>query len=208
MYFEEAEVKKYTTKNQKTGVERTSFQIHLKKDSKFREPKKIGLINLSEVKKIETFLEDNPIEEKEAEINELLEVKVQLEKELQQLKAANEKLTSENKTLKEEKIQLQKDLLTEKNNAKDYIEEANTTLLEAKDNVINLQNEQKKEVKELNSKLEAANDKIEKLLIVVNNKDNDIVYLAKRGLGSRIVNKLTERIEATLIEFEAKSSEE
>ena len=166
MYFEEAEVKKYTTKNQKTGVERTSFQIHLKKDSKFREPKKIGLIDLSEVKKIETFLEDNPIEEKEAEINELLEVKVQLEKELQQLKAANEKLTSENKTLKEEKIQLQKDLLTEKNNAKDYIEEANSIVIDVKNKLEKTQEKHQEETKELNFKLNKEKDLVKTLLVV------------------------------------------
>ena len=166
MYFEEAEVKKYTTKNQKTGVERTSFQIHLKKDSKFREPKKIGLIDLSEVKKIETFLEDNPIEEKEAEINELLEVKVQLEKELQQLKAANEKLTSENKTLKEEKIQLQKDLLTEKNNAKDYIEEANSIVIGVKNKLEKTQEKHQEETKELNFKLNKEKDLVKTLLVV------------------------------------------
>ena len=195
MYFEEAEVKKYTTKNQKTGVERTSFQIHLKKDSKFREPKKIGLIDLSEVKKIETFLEDNPIEEKEAEINELLEVKVQLEKELQQLKTANEKLTSENKTLKEEKIQLQKDLLTEKNNAKDYIEEANSIVIDVKNKLEKTQEKHQEETKELNFKLNKEKDLVKTLLVVRSDflKQNPLSRLFKvEPESSKMVSELKE----------------
>lgn len=110
MYYEEAEVKKYTTKNKKTGAERTSFQINIKKDSKFREPKPIGLIDVSELEKIDKLLKANPIEEKELELNEVKKHNLQLNKEVDELKSTTKSLASDVHKLKEEKIQLQEEL--------------------------------------------------------------------------------------------------
>lgn len=207
MYYEEANVRKYTD-----SKGRPYYQIRLKKDSKLTDENKkvkpIGLIDIADIKEIVENSDINKYTELKAKFNNTSEELVELKQQLQEAKATVESLTSENEKLKEEKLQLQEDLITEKNKHKELIEAANNNVVEAKDKVIKLQEEQKAEVKELNTKLEEANNKIEKLLIVINNKDNDIVYLAKRGLGSRIRNKLTERIEATIIEVEAKTSEE
>lgn len=207
MYYELANIRQYTN-----NKGQPYFQIRLKKDSKLTDEnekvKPIALVDVAEIKEIAESSNIEKFNELKANYNNTSEELVELKQQLQELKATNESLTTDVKKLKEEKVQLQEDLLTERKNSKKYIEEANTTLLETKDKVINLQEEQKEEVKKLNAKLEAANNKIEKLLIVINNKDNDIVYLAKRGLGSRIRNKLTERIEATIIEVEAKTEEE
>lgn len=210
MYYEEAIVKTYyrNYKNKKVPYN----QIHLKKDSKFNEnPEEPDIVGVIKLPELEELFKNNGIvklNELEAKYNELQEEKLQLEKKIEEYEKASKSLASDVNELTKEKVQLQEDLLTEKNKHEELIEAANNNVVEAKDTVINLQEEQKQEVKELNSKLEEANNKIEKLLIVINNKDNDIVYLAKRGLGSRIRNKLTERIEATIIEVEAKTSEE
>ena len=105
MYWEEAEVKKYTSVSKTTGKERTNFQINLKKDSQFRRPEKIGLIDVTELNKVETYLEANKVEENEVKLNELQELKLQLEQEVKEYKT-------------EEKTQLQKDLLKEKETSK------------------------------------------------------------------------------------------
>ena len=207
MYYEEANVRKY-----KDSKGRPYYQIRLKKDSKLTDENKkvkpIGLIDIADIKEIAENSDIKKFNELKAKFNTTSEELVEVKQELQEAKATVESLTSELEKLKEEKLQLQEDLITEKNKHKELIEAANNNVVEAKDKVIRLQEEQKAEVKELNSKLEEANNKIEKLLIIINHKDNDIVYLAKRGLGSRIRNKLTERIEATIIEVEAKTSEE
>lgn len=114
MYYEEAEVKKYTSTNKKTGAERTSFQINIKKDSKFREPKAIGLVDVNELKKIETFIEANQVEENEVKLNELSELNLQLEQKVKELNETKKGLESEVKSLKEEKLKLQGELLTTK----------------------------------------------------------------------------------------------
>lgn len=207
MYYELAKIRQY-----KDNKGQPYFQIRVKKGSKLTDEKEkvkpIALVNVAEIKEIAESSNINKLNELQANYKETSEELVEVKQELQEAKATVESLTSELEKLKEEKVQLQEDLLTEKNKHEKLIEAANNNVVEAKDTVINLQEEQKQEVKELNSKLEEANNKIEKLLIVINNKDNDIVYLAKRGLGSRIRNKLTERIEATIIEVEAKTSEE
>ena len=87
------------------------------------------------------------------------------------------------------------------NKEKTELQEKLLNVPDKNEEIIQLQKEHKAELKE-------ATDKIEKLLIMINNKDNDIVYLATRGLGSRIRNKLTPRIEATIIEVEAKDVSE
>ncbi|MBR3348321.1 MAG: hypothetical protein IKG36_02800 [Mycoplasmataceae bacterium] len=207
MYYEEAKIRKYTdSKGQ------PYFQVRIKKGSKLTDEKEkvkpIALVDIVDIKEIANNSDINKYTELKAKFNNTSEELVEVKQELQEAKATVESLTSELEKLKEEKLQLQEDLITEKNKHKELIEAANNNVVEAKDKVIKLQEEQKTEVKELNTKLEEANNKIEKLLIVINNKDNDIVYLAKRGLGSRIRNKLTERIEATIIEVEANTSEE
>lgn len=207
MDYELANIRQYTN-----NKGQPYFQVRLKKDSKLtditKKVKPIALVDVDVIKEIANSSNIEKYKELQANYNNTSEELTELKQQLQEYKATAERLTSENEKLVEEKVKLQEDLLTERKNSKKYIEEANTTLLETKDKVINLQEEQKEEVKKLNAKLEAANNKIEKLLIVINNKDNDIVYLAKRGLGSRIRNKLTERIEATIIEVEAKTEEE
>lgn len=214
MYYELANIRQY-----KDSKQRPFFQIRVKKDSKLTDIKEkvkpIALVDVDEIKEIAKSSNIKNFNELQANFNSTSEELVELKQQLQELKATNESLTSEVEKLKAEKVQLQEDLLTEKNNYKDLVERtnskvdvANANVIEAKEKIITLQEEQKAEVKELNTKLEAADKKIEKLLILINNKDNDIVYLAKRGLGSRIRNKLTERIEATIIEVEAKTSEE
>ena len=102
MYYEEAKVKEYHRKN-KEGVKKPYYQINLPIKSKFSEVKPIALVDIAELKKLETFLEDNPIEEKEAKINEL-EAEVSSLKE--QLKEFNQ--------LKEDKVRLQEELLEAK----------------------------------------------------------------------------------------------
>lgn len=202
MYYELANIRQYTN-----NKGQPYFQVRLKKDSKLTDKNKkikpIALVDVDVIKEIDNSSNIEKFNELQADYNNSSEELTELKQQLQEYKATVERLTSENKKLVEEKVKLQKDLLTERKNSKKYIGETNTTLLETKDKVINLQEKQKEEVKKLNTKLEAANNKIEKLLIVINNKDNDIVYLAKRGLGSRIRNKLTERIKATIIEVEA-----
>lgn len=118
MYWEEAEVKKYTSISKATGKERTNFQINLKKDSQFRRPEKVGLIDVAELNKVETFLEANKVEENEVKLNELQELKLQLEQEVKEYKTTSESLASDVYKLKEEKTQLQEDLLKEKETSK------------------------------------------------------------------------------------------
>lgn len=203
MYYELANIRQY-----KDNKGQPYFQVRIKKGSKLTDKelkvKPIALVDVAEIKEIAKSSNINKFNELQANLNSTSEELAEVKQQLQEAKATVESLTSENEKLKEEKLQLQEDLITEKNKHKELIEAANNNVVEAKDKVIKIQEEQKAEVKELNSKLEEANNKIEKLLIVINNKDNDIVYLAKRGLGSRIRNKLTERIEATIIEVEAK----
>lgn len=195
MYYETAEVKKYTTKNKKTGIERTTFQIHIKKGSKYRIAKPIGLIEIDELKKIETYLKHNPIEEKEAEINELNEEIVQLKQQLQESKATIESLTSEVNNLKEEKIQLQEDLL----NVEDKSEE-----------IIQLQKDHKEEVAELNFKLNNEKDLNKELLVVRSDflKQNPLKRLFKvEPESSKRIAKLKELPENE-VPVEAKNSKD
>ena len=202
MYYELANIRQY-----KDNKGQPYFQVRIKKGSKLTDEKEkvkpIALVNVDEIKEIAESSNIKKFNELQANFKGTSEELTSVKQELQEAKATIESLSSEVEKLKEEKVQLQEDLLTEKDKHKELIEAANNNVTEAKDKIINLQEEQKQEVKELNSKLEAANNKIEKLLIIINNKDNDIVYLAKRGLGSRIRNTLTPRIEATLIEVEA-----
>ena len=122
MYYEKAEVKQYHRKN-KEGVKKPYYQINLPIKSKFTEVKPIALIDIAEVKKLVAFLEANPIEEKEAKINELESEIVEYKQQLQEYKATVGTLSSEVEELKEDKIQLQEQLLTYKDHYKDKLEE-------------------------------------------------------------------------------------
>ena len=85
LYYEEAEVKEYYRKN-KEGVKVPYYQVGVKKKSKFSKPKPIGLVDLDEIRELNTFLKNNPIEDKEAEIIKLKEDKIQLQEELLETK--------------------------------------------------------------------------------------------------------------------------
>lgn len=166
MYYEKAEVKQYHRKN-KEGVKVPYYQINLSKKSKFSEVKPIALIDISEVKKLATFLEANPIEEKEAEINELKAEIVEYKQQLQEYKATVESLSSEVEELKEDKIQLQEELLTYKDHYKDKLEE----LTEEKETSKGL----------LASITKLNNEKAE--------VEKENVFLKSRGFLSRLINK-------------------
>lgn len=141
MYFEEAEVKEYSSTNKKTGVTRTNFQINIKKGSKYRKAMKIGLVDLSEIKEISESLDLNKLNEIKGTLEETSEELVELKQQLKQLK--------------EEKVQLQEQLL-----------ESNNELLETKSKLENLQEETKEEIAELNFKLNNEKDLNKALLIV------------------------------------------
>lgn len=184
MYFEEAEVKEYERKN-KTKYK----QIHLGTTSKFNKSEKVAVIK---IKDLETLLSKPSLEdvkELEATIKELTSEKQNLQHDLQQVENKIKSINEE----KSEKIE----------DANSKIEKANKNVIEAKDKVLEIQKEKEEvidvkdaEIKELNSKLNNEKDFSKKLLAVINAKDNDIVYLANRGLGSRIINKLPDRIKA------------
>ena len=220
MYYEEAEVREYNRKDKKTGVEKPYYQIRLKKDSKFNEAKPIGLVNLSEIKELINSSDVAKYNELEANFNETSVEVNELKQQIQELKASNGTLSSEVEILKSEKVKLEDDLKIEKEKYNGLLEDtnskidvANANVIEAKDKVFNVQKEKEaiieakdNEIKELNSKLNDEKDFSKKLLAVINSKDNDIVYLAERGLTKRIINKLPERIEN--IVRKAKQSEE
>lgn len=166
MYYEKAEVKQYHRKN-KEGVKYPYYQINLPKKSKFTEVKPIALIDIAEVKKLVAFLEANPIEEKEAKINELEAEKVEFKEQLQEYKATVESLSSEVNELKEDKIQLQEELLTYKEHYEDKLEE----LTEEKETSKNL----------LASITKLNNEKAE--------VEKENVFLKNRSFFNRIINK-------------------
>lgn len=144
-------------------------QLHLGTGSKFEKKEKVAVINLDDLKDL--IVKANP-----EYVEELL--------------ATNESLTSEKEKLEHDLQEIKKE--SEENESK---------LKVAKDNILNLQEEKE----ELTSDLLAEKDKLikekdfsKKLLAVINVKDKDIVYLATRGLGSRMINKLTDRIKAVV----------
>ena len=187
MYFEEAKVKEYHRKN-KEGEKVPYYQINLSKKSRFSEVKPIALIDVAEIEKLSSFLEANPIEEKEAEINELQEERLQLKEEVDSLKAVAESLASENNELKKDKIHLQEGLLTYKSHYEDKAEELT-------------------EEKETSKRLLAT---ITKLTTEKSELDKENIFLKSRGLFNRIINKQYSK-ETTVpesIETEAKPSEE
>ena len=118
MYYEEAEVKKYTTKNKKTGKERINFQINLTKESKFREPKKIGLIDLSEIEEIANNLDFDKLNSIKDTLEETSEEIVDLKKQINQLKEDKLELQEKVLEVEEERDSNAKELLSEKETSK------------------------------------------------------------------------------------------
>ena len=208
MYYELAKIRQY-----KDNKGQPYFQIRVKKGSKLTDEKEkvkpIALVNVSEIKEIAESSNINKLNELQANYKETSEELVEV-KQLQESKATVESLTSELKKLKEEKVQLQEDLITEKDKHKELIEAANNNVTEAKDKVITLQKEHKEElsvkeseIAELNYKLNNEKDYSKALLVA--NKD-----LLKRNIFKRIANiepesskyvtelkKLPENVEAT-----------
>lgn len=205
MYLEEAEVKEYKRKN---GTKYK--QLHLGTNSKFKKNEKVAVVNKNALEEFkEKYSNPDYVDFIEAENKDLasekdkvLAEKESVEHDLQEEKEKVEDLNSKLAVAKEEIFKLQE----EKENLTISLTEAKDVLLTEKDKledknkeIIQLQKEHKEEIKE-------ANSKIEKLLILVNSKDKDIVYLAERGLAKRILNRLPERIESLV--RTAKESEE
>lgn len=155
MYFEKAIVKTYyrNYKNKKVPYN----QLHLGKaeDSKFNKdpekPDEVAVVMYKDFKELLEKAKPTELNELKAKLNELQEEKLQLEQELQELKATNESLTSDVEKLKEEKFKLQEDLLK----SEDKNEE-----------IIQLQQQHKEEVAELNFKLNNEKDLNKELLLV------------------------------------------
>jgi len=189
MYYEEANIREYKRKD-KEGVKRPYYQIRLKKKSKFNEVKPIALIDISEVKELESFLESNKIEEKEAELKQLKEENLQLKEEVNKLNGVAEDLASDVHKLKEEKTKLQQDLLNNKNFYEDKLEDLNT------------EKEESKRLLATITKLTSEKNEVEK----------ENIFLKNRSLLNRILNKqyTKEDVEAIPeeVKSEAKPSEE
>lgn len=186
MYYEEAEVKEYYRKDSK-GVKQPYWQIGVKKKSKFSKPKPIALIDIAEVKELESFLIANPIEEFKAKINELEEELSQYKQQLKTVKATNESLTSENNELKKDKIQLQEDLLTYKNHYEDKAEELTT------------EKETSKGLLATITKLTSEKAELEK----------ENIFLKSRGLLDRITDKQYKKPDVPeIVEADSKPSED
>ena len=162
MYYEEAEVKEYKSINKQNGTERTKFQINLNKKSKFREPKKIALVDIDEIKEIASSLDDNNLNELEDNLKQYEENNIELNKEIDkyneqvhELEETAKSLASDVHKLKEEKLQLQNDLIKLEENMKVKNEE-----------IIELQKQHKEEISELHFKLNNEKDLTKSLLVV------------------------------------------
>lgn len=198
MYFEKAIVKTYY-RNYENNKKVPFNQVYLgnAEDSEFNknpeEPDEVAVIKILDFEDLANNNGLTKLNELEAKYNELQEENLQLKQQIEELNSTAKSLASDVNELTKEKLQLQEDLLT----AKDKIEGNDK-------DIIQLQKEHKQELKE-------ATDKVEKLLILINSKDKDIVYLAERGLTKRIINNLPERIESlvrTVKESEAEVHEE
>ena len=160
LYFEEAIVRTYYRDKEKKNP---FNQINLKKDSKFNpnpeEPEEVGVVRLHELINFINKFDGTELKELEAKYNELQEENNQLKEEVDSLKKVAEDLASDVHKLKEEKIQLQ-----EENN------KLQKKLLKAEDkkeDIIQLQKEHKKELEELNVKLNNEKDYSKALLIAL-----------------------------------------
>lgn len=138
MYFEEAKVKTYYRKDSK-GNKKPYFQINLSNKTKFNESDTIVLVDLNDIKELETNA--NP-----EEVKELADkIKLKLEE--------NKQLEEEVKKLKLEKYELQEELT--KANDKDK-------------EIIQLQQDHKEELAKLNAELNKEKDLTKTLLAVRN----------------------------------------
>ena len=211
MYYELAKIRQY-----KDNKGQPYFQIRVKKASKLTDEKEkvkpIALVNVDEIKEIAESSNINKLNELQANYKGTSEELVEVKHDLHEAKTTIESLTSELKKLKEEKVQLQEDLLTEKEKYEKLIEAANNNVVEAKDKVITLQKQHKEElsvkdseIAELNIKLNNEKDYSKALLVALTD-----VY--KRNMLNRIRNKEPEStikvLELRPKEIEAKPSEE
>lgn len=207
MYYELAEVKKYVSVNKKDGTERIKFQINLKKDSKFREPKEIALVDVADIEEIVKTLDVANVNELEATVKQHEEETIELNKQLlqykeqlQELEDTAKSLASDVHKLTEEKIELQQELIK--------LEDKN-------EEIIQLQKEHKEEIgfkdseiAELNYKLNNEKDYSKSLLVARSD-------LLNRNIFKRIANiepesskyvaelkKLPEKVEANVVNEE------
>lgn len=207
MYYEIAEVKKYVSVNKKDGTERIKFQINLKKDSKFREPKEIALVDVADIEEIVKTLDVANVNELEATVKQHEEETIELNKQLlqykeqlQELEDTAKSLASDVHKLTEEKIELQQELIK--------LEDKN-------EEIIQLQKEHKEEIgfkdseiAELNYKLNNEKDYSKALLVARSD-------LLNRNIFKRIANiepesskyvaelkKLPENVEANVVNEE------
>ena len=155
MYLEEAKVREYKRKD------RPYYQVYLGYDSKFNKEEDVVIIRKEELKELESKANPELIDSYEVKIEDLSEKILQLEKDLQELQRQKEELISEKAVI---------------------IEEANVEILKASDKIINESEEHKKELAELNLKLNNEKDLTKALLIAMND-------LNKRSFFSRLINK-------------------
>lgn len=187
MYYEIANIRQYANNK---GL--PYFQIRLKKGSKLTDKnekvKPIALVDVNDIKEIAESSNIKKFNELKANYKDSSEELVELKQQLQEYKGTVEGLTSEVEKLKAEKVQLQEDLLTEKDKHEELIEAANNNVVEAKDKIVKLQKEHKEEIAfkdseiaELNYKLNNEKDLVKELLIVRTD-------LLKRNILKRVAN--------------------
>ena len=167
--YEVAEVKEYFRKSKKEG-KKAYNQINLGYNSNFKKDEKVAILRLTELKELEASFNSE---------------------ELAELKGKIQTLTEENSNLKEDlqNMEQEKEKLIETTNSR--IEEANKEIKEASNKIISEQDNHKKEVAELNSKLGNEKDFSKVLLIAIGD-------LKARGLISRIRNSEPETVKKAL----------
>lgn len=217
MYLEEAEVKEYARKN---GTKYK--QLHLGTNSKFKKNEKVAVVNKDALEEFkEKYSNPDYVDYIEAENKDLasekdkvLAEKESVEHDLQKEKEKVEDLNSKLNVAKEEifKLKEEKEKLTSKlTNAKDVLLTEKDNLENKNKEIIQLQKEHKKDLKE-------ESDKVEKLLASITKltsekakleKEND--FLKNRSLLSRIINKQYKKEEEDvpeLVEAEFNSTSE
>ena len=169
MYTEEAEVKTYYRKNSK-GAKKPFNQINLGNKSKFKNEEKVVIVNAEDYKEFESKANTEYIATLEETITDSEEDNKQLQQQLKQLKEEKEAKIIE---------------------ANSKIEEANTNVIEAKDKIEKIQEDHKKEMAELNTKLNNEKDFSKALLVAMND-------LNKRNFFSRLINKEPDSVKKVL----------
>lgn len=164
MYYEEAKVREYTRKD------RPYYQVYLGYDSAFKKEEDIAVIRIKDLKELESNINPELIDSYKDKITDLTKENLQLKKDLQELQQDKEKLISERSSI---------------------IEEANVEIKKASEKIIEEQEVHKKELSELNSKLNNEKDFSKALLIAMND-------LNKRSFFSRLINKEPNSVKTVL----------